>query len=303
MSLFIDLHIHDIGHEAPNHISAEQLDYFKTTDFGYLCNPCFSRNDLGAQDKHLDELVETVKGSEFVDKSVLLAMDKPYDKKVHFYVDNDYTLERVEKFQDILLFGASVSPARPNAIKALHVAKEKGAVLNKLLPNSQNINLSDPKYDSFWDTMRELGLPLLVHTGSQHTIIAYDNKYGDPSLLKNAADKGVTIILSHCGTPEYLNTTIEMMKHYSNVYGGMAAMARPSRSEFLLSLAENTEVHNKLVFESGLPAMPVPSLLGQDILEATKDIKNPLDVYCIALKKLGFPEDIFYRGAELLNLS
>ena len=40
----------------------------------------------------------------------------------------------------------------------------------KCLPNCQNIDCADARYRPFWEKMAVLGLPLLAHTGGEHTV-------------------------------------------------------------------------------------------------------------------------------------
>ena len=40
----------------------------------------------------------------------------------------------------------------------------------KCLPNCQNIDPSDARYRRFWERMAEARLPLLAHTGGEHTV-------------------------------------------------------------------------------------------------------------------------------------
>ena len=40
----------------------------------------------------------------------------------------------------------------------------------KCLPNCQNIDCSNDRFKPFWNRMAEVGLPLLAHTGGEHTL-------------------------------------------------------------------------------------------------------------------------------------
>src|SRR5215471_1477506 len=45
-----------------------------------------------------------------------------------------------------------------------------GAVMMKCLPNCHNIDCNDRRYTKFWERMAAAKLPLLAHTGSEHTL-------------------------------------------------------------------------------------------------------------------------------------
>jgi predicted TIM-barrel fold metal-dependent hydrolase len=243
-----------------------------------------------------------VRESEHIGKAVLLALDRPYDGgKTHFYTDNEVVSRMVKESPNEFLLGASVNPERPDAIDALVYANQLGAVLNKLLPNTQRVNLGSSKYYKFWEKMSELEMPLLAHTGNEHLFIGNKNEYGDPSYLEVAAKIGVKIILSHCGSPNHFDKAIKMISEYNNVYGGLAAMGRKIRYRHLMELAKMKDMHHKLVFETDYPLMPMPELAGEDISNTTKDTNNPFDIYYKMLSALGFDKRVFYKGAELVN--
>ena len=69
---------------------------------------------------------------------------------------------------------------------------ERGAVLMKCFPNCQNIDLADRRYDPFWMRMAEAGLPLLAHTGGEHTVPVINAAFADPKLLRRPLECGVT---------------------------------------------------------------------------------------------------------------
>lgn len=48
--------------------------------------------------------------------------------------------------------------------------------------------------------MAAAGLPLLAHTGGEHTVPQIDPKLADPATLTGALDRGVTVIAAHCAT-------------------------------------------------------------------------------------------------------
>ena len=306
MPEIIDLHTHMVAYTEPNVVSKNQLYHFQKVGFGFFGNSFFRPpTHIDLEKMYVRRLSELATNSNYVDRTVLLAMDAPADGIVHYYVPNDYVAQQ-STVSDRILFGASVNPAKKDAIDRLREARKLNAVLNKILQNSMRFNPSDPAYDEFWQEMAKLGIPLLAHSGNESTILDCNQEYGNPLLLKRAIEKGVRVIISHCGAPEYVEEAVDMAIEHPNVYLGVAAMARQKRYKDLLDILETEEVHDKLVFETDMPLVADPlwfgNIIGHDIVEYIADIKNPYDQYAVLLLELGFDESILTRGAKLLEI-
>jgi len=110
-----------------------------------------------------------------------------------------------------------------------------GAVIMKVLPNCHNINCSDARYRRFWQRMAEAGLPLLAHTGGEHTVPVVRKEYSDPRVLRLPLECGVTVIAAHCGTksglfdPQYFQVFARMTRDWLNLYGDNSAFNVPIR--------------------------------------------------------------------------
>src|SRR5436309_561926 len=138
--------------------------------------------------------------------AVILAHDEVYQEngevmegKGAFYVPNDYVLRLAREHKEFLP-AVSIHPARPDAIEELERCAAEGAVMMKCLPNCHNVDCSNPKYTKFWERMAELGLPLLAHTGGEHTVPVVRPEYSDPRILRRPLECGVTVIAAHCAT-------------------------------------------------------------------------------------------------------
>ncbi len=90
-------------------------------------------------------------------------------------------------------------------------------MLMKCLPNCQNIDFSDRRFRQFWERMAEAGLPLLAHTGGEHTVPVINAALADPRLLRFPLECGVTVIAAHCATksgafdPDYFDAWVAML--------------------------------------------------------------------------------------------
>ena len=166
---------------------------------------------------------------------VLLAQEQVYhaDGRLmegvgSLYVPNDYLL-RVCRESPEFLPGISIHPARHDALEELERGVAGGAVLMKCLPNCQNINCNDRRYTRFWERMAELHLPLLAHTGGEHTLPVVREELADPRTLTLPLECGVTVIAAHCATrsglrdPDYFEHFLEMTGRYPNLYGDSSA--------------------------------------------------------------------------------
>jgi uncharacterized protein len=83
--------------------------------------------------------------------------------------------------------------------------------------------------------MAAAGLPLLAHTGGEHTLPVFRKEYSDPRTLQLPLGIGVTVIAAHSATksgltdPEYFHVFAEMTKRFPNLYGDTSAFNVPLR--------------------------------------------------------------------------
>jgi uncharacterized protein len=181
-----------------------------------------------------------VRGSS-MDAIVLLAHERvhdpdgtPRDDLGSMFVPNDVVLGLAKKFPEFLA-GVSIHPARHDALDELERCLAGGAVLMKCLPNCQNIDPSDRRYRPFWERMASAGLPLLAHTGGEHTVPIVNPAFADPKLLRFPLECGVTVIAAHCATksgafdPDYFDDWVAMLREFPNLYGDISAMVSLNR--------------------------------------------------------------------------
>ena len=172
---------------------------------------------------------------------VILAHDQVYDEQGRvmegvgsFYVPNDYVLQLAREHAEFLP-AVSIHPARPDAMEELERCLAGGARMMKCLPNCHNIDCNNRRYEKFWERMAEAGLPLLAHTGGEHTVPVVRQEFSDPRILRLPLECGVTVIAAHCGTksgprdPEYFHVFSEMTRKYPRFYGDNSAFNVPIR--------------------------------------------------------------------------
>lgn len=265
--------------------------------------------------QHLLELLRT---SSF-DALVLLAHEQVYDPNGKLradlgsmYVPNEVVLALAQEHPEFLP-GVSIHPARSDAMAELERCLERGAVLMKCLPNCQNIECSDPRYRRFWERMAEARLPLLAHTGGEHTIPVVNRKLANPNILRLPLECGVTVIAAHCATRsgpsdhDYFRDWVAMLAEFPNLYGDISAMVSLNRCGHLCDCLR-PEILPRILHGSDFP---VPVLgyrlwlqrwIDWKILRAAQAVENPLDRDWGFKVALDFPEEIRTRAASLLRI-
>ncbi len=267
---------------------------------------------------YVERLLELVRGSSLA-AVVILAQEQVHDERGRampeagsFYVPNDYVME-LGKDHPEFLPAVSIHPARPDALEELDRCLAGGAVMMKCLPNCQNINCSDRRFTRFWERMAEAQLPLLAHTGGEHTLPIIKAEYSDPRTLILPLECGVKVIAAHCATksgltdPEYFQSFVELTKRFPNLYGDNSAFTVPIRGRHVRECTREPLVH-RIIHGSDFP-VPVyghfPWLRGfidwtsfrrwerhPNVLERDYQLK----------KAMGFPAETFTRVWKLLRV-
>ena len=262
-------------------------------------------------ERYVARLLEVLRSSS-VAQAVILANDQVYHadgtlmKAGTFHVPNDYILRLAREYPEFLP-AVSIHPARPDAIEELDRCVAAGAVMMKCLPNCHNIDCNDKRYRRFWERMAKHRLPLLAHTGGEHTLQIINAAYADPRILTQPLECGVTCIAAHCGgrgfvDPEYFHVFAGMLDRYPNLYGDISAFNIPVRSKhFRAALKLERIVHGS--------DYPVPvfahwawlrGLLDRETFRRCQAIPNVIERDYQIKRAIGFPDEVFTRVGELL---
>src|ERR1043166_1984890 len=239
----IDMHVHIVGNGAGGTGCWLRLDgwhwplgAFMVRHIGLPVSVL--KGDLDAL--YIEKLLEMVRGSS-LGAVAILAQEQVYDEHGKLmkdfgtlHVPNDYVLDLARRHREFLP-AVSIHPARADALEELERCLERGAVMLKILPNCHNIDCNNPRYRKFWERMAEAGLPLLAHTGGEHTMQVVRKEYSDPRNLRLPLECGVKVIAAHCGTksglfdPQYFFIFADMIEKYPNLYGDNSAFNVPIR--------------------------------------------------------------------------
>lgn len=268
---------------------------------------------------YVDRLLTLVRTSS-LGAAVILAQDDVYDDQGQvmsgvgsFHVPNDYVLELAREHTEFLP-AVSIHPARPDALEELERCLAGGAVMMKCLPNCQNIDCSDRRYLKFWERMAEAKLPLLAHTGGEHTLPVVRPEFANPEVLTLPLECGVTVIAAHCGTksglfdPDYFRKFVEMTQRFPRLYGDTSAFNVPIRGRPIRRCL-GEPLASRLVHGSDYP-VPVNGhfawlrgLLSWSDFRRCQANRNILERDYQLKRAMGFPPEHFTRIGSLLRLS
>lgn len=263
-----------------------------------------------------------------VDRAVVLAMDGIYDRgaldiyRTQYLVANRFVQRFARENHDKgVLFGASINPRRKGTDAVDELRRCTGELpwndarhtpgpppaLVKWLPNAQEFDPS-AGYDAFFDALAERHIPLLCHAGKEHAVPTRKafQRFGNPTLLKNALKRKVSVIVAHCAAaaflwdwghhyvPELADMFAQAEDNDWALYADLSALSMYGRSgvavrDVLRRLAE--PYGHRLVLGSDYPLPP----------RHASGAKNPLDRNYRWLVNRGFDESIGPRAAELLN--
>jgi len=224
-------------------------------------------DDAGRSNRqYVEDLRAELRRSRHVTKAVLLGMDGVYDSsgrldegKTEFLVGNDYVLGLARTYPEEFLPGVSINPQRRDALEELERCAAAGAVLVKVLPNSQGFDPGGRRYAPFYRKLAQLKLPLLSHVGYEFTLAARDQSAGDPDRLRTALDEGATVIAAHgCSSglvvcERHVPTFLDLVRRYPNFFSDVSALTLPNRFGMLLRLRRQPETHERLLFGTDYP--------------------------------------------------
>lgn len=271
----------------------------------------------------VDRLSERLAGSGRVGRGVVLALDGVIDASgeldraaTEIYVPDEFVAAEVARHGN-LLFGASVNPYRRDALARLEWAKAHGAVLVKWLPSIQHIDPADPRLVPFYRKLVELRLPLLSHTGSEHSFTRADDALCDPERLRLALEQGVTVIAAHAATTgryegePTLDRLARLARQYPNLYADVSSLTQLNKHTHLRRVLARPELRGRLIYGSDYPLIAVPSLvspwyypfrLGSTRLREIAALDNPWDRDVALKQALGLPADVWTRAESILPL-
>lgn len=219
-------------------------------------------------------------------KSLLFAFDwfhtadgTPDSNQSIFYIPNSYAAKIAKQYPQHFEWVASIHPYRKDAIEQLHQAKAEGARAIKWLPSGMGIDPSNPKCDRYYQTLAELNLPLISHTGAESAVQGGDQRHGNPLHLRRALDQGAIVVLAHCASdgqdddldhhgkrvPSFSLFTrlMDTPEYQSRLFGEISALTLVNHAHVIPQLLARQDWHARLINGSDYPLpaiMPLTNL-------------------------------------------
>jgi predicted TIM-barrel fold metal-dependent hydrolase len=238
-------------------------------------------NDADRQ--YADRLLSLSRGFPRPYRLAILAFDARRDKNGHIEADkteihtpSSYVLDIAKRYPNDFIPVVSVHPYDPEALAKLDAYADQGARIVKWLPNAQGMDPSDPAIGPYYKKMADRGMILLCHTGLESAVHSpEDQRLGNPLLLRNALDHGVTVIMAHAGNrgesadldhpgqnARNFDLWLRMMddpKYKDLLFADISTATQTIRSrEDLKTLLARTDLHPRLVNGSDYPLPGLP---------------------------------------------
>lgn len=266
-------------------------------------------------------LSESLARSGRVSAAVVLAMDGVVgedgeldEKKTEIYIPNDFIAVETRRYPN-LLFGASINPYRRDALQRLDKAAADGAVLVKWLPSIQQIDPADERLVPFYLRMKELGLPLLTHTGKESSFTWKRDELADPERLRLPLRLGVTVIAAHAASngrnegERNHDRFIRLCREFPNLYADISALTQLNRIGHLRRLLQHRELHGRLLYGTDMPLLNTGIVspfafsfrFSPAKMLAIARSANPWDRDVALKEALGVTPEIFGNSAKLIQ--
>jgi predicted TIM-barrel fold metal-dependent hydrolase len=259
------------------------------------------------QDQEVEaKLISTIAGAKALDAAAVLAFDGVYtddgvldEGRTHLMVSNGYVIDLARRHEQVL-FGCSVHPYRKDVVRELERCIAAGAVLMKWLPISQGMDPSDARCVPVYECLAHHGVPLLAHTGGEHTLPRVDDSLADPMLLVPALKAGVKVIAAHCGTKSfpgersYLDEWCRLAREYEHFYGDTSALNLPTRRYAYDVVLNDPVLRGKLVHGSDWPVIPIPGWRQIGTWGEPNWLARDVEIK----RRLGLTEDEYWRRAS-----
>jgi predicted TIM-barrel fold metal-dependent hydrolase len=174
----------------------------------------------------------------------------------------------------------------------------------------QKFDPDSPAYEKFYDALKALGLPVIAHSGCEHTFPGMEQRLGNPALYERLLKRGIPVIFSHCGTGSFMAPAhdysaefIAMLERYDQVYGDTSAFCSLVRYKQVKRFNEERYV-SRIWHGSD---WPIPSSaiyflaeLGFNRVLGLEKNRHPLDRDVATKRAMGVPDSVFHGAYGLL---
>jgi len=160
--------------------------------------------------------------------------------------------------------------------------------------------------------MVELNLPLLSHTGEEHSFSTAADQFGDPEKLRLPLSLGVTVVAAHIASSAKYNgergpdRLAKLMREYPNLYTDISALTQINKPGYLKEALTKPEFFGRLVYGTDFPlintALVSPWYSFHLSLRQKWEIwrtKNPWDRDVLTKHYLGVSTETFARSTKM----
>jgi len=224
-----------------------------------------------------------------IDKTVLLALDAALAFPSHISMRdyNDYVAEIVQRYPKRIIGFAGIDPRRgKEALVELDRCVDKGLSGLKLWTLT-GFYPDDEQFYPLYERVAELGLPVLVHTGTgpPGTYLKFNRPvYVDKAAVDFPEN---TFIMAHLGMP-WVDEAIAIVIKNPNVYVDISQWQVFSKTPFVLcqaltQLKMGCGGMNRVLFGSDWPLL-TPLLSQKEWVETIKQLSMPPPLQMMGLK-------------------
>ncbi|MFZ5648592.1 MAG: amidohydrolase family protein [Bacillota bacterium] len=220
-----------------------------------------------------------------VDYGVILAELSPITTGI---CPNEYVVEFCRNHQSLIPF-ASVNPymVKNPGRELTRLVRETGISGLKLYPTYNYFYPNDRMLYPVYAAAEELGIPVMVHTGSS-VFKGSRIKYGDPLFMDDVAVDfpDLNILLVHSGRGIWYNNAFFLARLHPNVYMEVAGLPPQKLPEYFPELERNAD---KIIFGSDWPGV--------------SSIKNNIEtIRSLPLKPSAIEKILGGNAARILNI-
>ena len=205
-----------------------------------------------------DEMIEEYREAG-IGRTVLLGWDAETNTG-NPPVPNDYVAEVRDEYDDFFIGFGSVDPLKDDcAEEARRCVEDLGLSGFKFQQIAQGFDPSDPEHDELWDTIEELGVPVVFHGGNS-TLGACSPggrglkiKYGNPMLIDDVAAEHpeMPVLIAHPAFP-WEREQLAICQQKGNVYMDLSGWLPKYIDEQVLHYAA-TVLKDKVMFGTDYP--------------------------------------------------
>lgn len=262
--MIIDIHVHPIFQEAVQTISAtpqglRTIQNLEQTSLNYYYR---SQKILSLADFH-QEMEDA-----HIDKVALLVAGA---KGMPARPQNEQVSTLLQMLPDKFIGFAGFDPNQGEQATAdiEHAIKDLGFKGLKVIPSALELDINDKALYPCYAKAQQLGVPIMIHTGSSSLVMGYRVKHVQPLMIDDVAFDfpDLKIICAHMGGHQYMDVHSMLVRH-RNVYADICFWPLNPHYKDLIPwrLLEDT-VPDKILLGSDYPCAQTPK-------EAVETVQN-----------------------------